>query len=75
MHASEHYTGMQAILISMQWLLEDFMVYFTKWQESVKKRIGFSKTSQNKMLLSASTRLGMYITCEFYNLFLSCISY
>ena len=50
----------------MQWIEEDFLGYLEDWEKSVKGRPGeFTKTERNKMLLSAETRHGLKITCEY----------
>ena len=48
--------------IYIQWLEEEFLPYLDRWEHSVKEREGFSVAEQNKMLLSAETRLGLKFT-------------
>ena len=49
------------ILTRMQWL-EEFLPYLAGWEASVQGRKGFSIAEQNKMMLSAETRLGLQFT-------------
>ena len=44
--------------------MDEFYQYLGKWEESVKKRKGFSKTEMGLMLLSAETRLGLKMDCK-----------
>lgn len=59
-HLNCHY--IISVCASLQWLKEDFIGYLDRWQESVSKREGFSKTEQNKMMLSEETRAGLRLT-------------
>ena len=43
--------------------MDEFYQYLEKWEESVKKRTGFSKTEVGMMVLSAETRLGLKMDC------------
>ena len=46
----------------MQWLEEEFLPYLASWEASVRGREGFTVAEQNKMMLSAETRLGLQFT-------------
>ena len=50
------------VVITLQWLEEDFMMYLNNWEQSVKGRPGFKASEMKKMLLSSETRLGLSIT-------------
>ena len=50
------------VVITLQWLEEDFMMYLNNWEHSVKGRPGFKASEMKKMLLSSETRLGLSIT-------------
>ena len=54
-----HYTTYP---IYIQWLEEEFLPYLDRWERSVQEREGFSVAEQNKMLLSAETRLRLKFT-------------
>lgn len=45
-----------------QWLADDFLGYLGEWEDSVKKREGFSKLEKKLMLLSPETLLGLRMT-------------
>ena len=49
----------------LQWIEDEFLPYLDKWEESVMRRPGLTKTQQNNMLLSAETRLSLRMTCKF----------
>ena len=46
----------------MQWLEEDLLGYLSDWEESVKKRKGFTAAQKKLMLLPDSTMEGIRIT-------------
>ena len=52
------------LILCYQWLERDFLGYLAEWEESVRKRPGYIKTEQNRMLLSAETWLGLQTTCK-----------
>ena len=52
------------LLIALQWLEEEFMMYLIDWENNVEGRQGFSKTEKGNILLSHPTRLGLKMTCK-----------
>ena len=46
----------------MQWLSEDFLGYLSRWEQSVRRREGFTPKQKRLMLLSPETILGLRIT-------------
>jgi hypothetical protein len=48
----------------MQWLEDCFLGYLEEWEESVKKRDGYSASERKRMLLSDATRLGLKLTSK-----------
>ena len=46
----------------MQWLEEDLLGYLSDWEESVKKRKGFTAAQKKLMLLPDSTMEGIRTT-------------
>ena len=46
----------------MQWLEEDLLGYLNDWEESVKKRQGFTAAQKKLMLMPDSTMEGIRIT-------------
>ena len=46
----------------LQWPEEDFLPYMDEWEESVKKREGFTDAQKKRMLLSPQTILGLRMT-------------
>lgn len=48
--------------ILFQWLEDVFLPYLESWESDVETRTGFTKTEQDRMLLSHETRLGLRMT-------------
>ena len=52
------------MLRSQQFLRDELIPYFKKWETSAKGRSGFSKEAINLMILSQETRDGINISGE-----------
>ena len=54
-------------LLLLQFLRNELLPYFNKWETGVAARIGFSKEERNLMLLSRESRHGITLTGLLYN--------
>ena len=52
----------QILLLTVQWLEEEFIPYLDAWEKSVEAREGFTKTQKKLMMLSPETSKGLRIT-------------
>ena len=52
------------MLLFLQWLKEEFLVFLDTWEQSVQARPGFSASEKQKMLLSPQN--GMISYCTLY---------
>ena len=55
-------------VIQLQWLEDEFLPYLEQWENSVKKRRGFSDKEKMLMLITKETRAGIKVTGE-YNIY------
>lgn len=51
--------------VNVQWLEEEFIPYLNQWEDSVKKRTGYTAKAKLMMLLSQQTRLGITVTGKY----------
>ena len=51
--------------VFMQWLETDFLGYLRNWEESVKKRDGYTDEEKKRMILSQETLQGIRMTGDF----------
>ena len=57
---------MKPRLFTQQFLRDELIPYFKKWESSAKARIDFSKEAINLMMLSRETRDGINISGIYY---------
>jgi len=46
----------------MQFLKEEFLLYFKKWEDSVMARDSYSDSQKNMMLIAKESRTGLQIS-------------